>query len=139
LCRDQTVKCPEFSHEPTPLSRLILTFKYLVPVGIIIFSVLGLIFLGVATPTEAAALGALATLIVNIFMGRFNSRMLKASMKGSLEVTAMVLMIVAASKTFSSVLAFTNATDGMVEVVKDSVHPIGHPVAMQVIVVVLGC
>ena len=132
---------PNFHTEPTPFSRkLILTFKYLVPVGIIIFSVLGLIFLGVATPTEAAALGALATLIVNIFMGRFNSRMLKASMKGSLEVTAMVLMIVAASKTFSTVLAFTNATDGMVEVVKElAVHPLVILVAMQVIVVILGC
>ena len=132
---------PNFHTEPTPFSRkLILTFKYLVPVGIIIFSVLGLIFLGVATPTEAAALGALATLIVNIFMGRFNSRMLRASMKGSLEVTAMVLMIVAASKTFSTVLAFTNATDGMVEVVKGlAVHPLVILVAMQVIVVILGC
>jgi tripartite ATP-independent transporter DctM subunit len=132
---------PNFHTEPTPLSKkLILTLHYLVPVGVIIFSVLGLIFLGVATPTEAAALGALATLIVNIFMGRFNWRMLKASMKGSLEVTAMVLMIVAASKTFSSVLAFTNATDGMVEVVKGlAVHPLLILVAMQVIVVILGC
>jgi tripartite ATP-independent transporter DctM subunit len=142
LCAMIKPSCaPNFHTEPTPLSRkLILTFKYLVPVGIIIFSVLGLIFLGVATPTEAAALGALATLIVNIFMGRFSSRMLKASMKGSLEVTAMVLMIVAASKTFSTVLAFTNATDGMVEVVKGlAVHPIVILVAMQVIVVILGC
>ena len=110
------------------------------PVGIIIFSVLGLIFLGVATPTEAAALGALATLLVNIGMGRFNWRMLSASMKGSLEVTAMVLMIVAASKTFSSVLAFTNATDGMVELVtKLDIAPILVIIAMQIIVVVLGC
>jgi tripartite ATP-independent transporter DctM subunit len=142
LCAVIKPSCaPNFHTEPTPLSRkLILTFKYLVPVGIIIFSVLGLIFLGVATPTEAAALGALATLIVNIFMGRFNSRMLKSSMKGSLEVTAMVLMIVAASKTFSTVLAFTNATDGMVEVVKGlEVHPILILMAMQVIVVILGC
>ena len=142
LCAVIKPSCaPNFHTEPTPLSRkLILTFKYLVPVGIIIFSVLGLIFLGVATPTEAAALGALATLIVNIFMGRFNSRMLKSSMKGTLEVTAMVLMIVAASKTFSTVLAFTNATDGMVEVVKGlAVHPMVVLVAMQVIVVILGC
>jgi tripartite ATP-independent transporter DctM subunit len=142
LCAMIKPSCaPNFHTEPTPFSRkVILTLKYLVPVGIIIFSVLGLIFLGVATPTEAAALGALATLIVNIFMGRFNWRMLKASMKGSLEVTAMVLMIVAASKTFSTVLAFTNATDGMVEVVKGlAVHPIFILMAMQAIVVILGC
>lgn len=132
---------PDYRTEATPLSlKLLLTIKYLVPVGIIIFSVLGLIFLGVATPTEAAALGALATLLVNVFMGRFNWRMLKASMKGSLEVTAMVLMIVAASKTFSTVLAFTNATEGMVELVKGlAVNPILIIVAMQIIVVILGC
>jgi tripartite ATP-independent transporter DctM subunit len=142
LCAVIKPSCaPGYRTEPTTLSRkLVLTGKYLVPVGFIIFSVLGLIFLGVATPTEAAALGALATLVVNIFMGRFNWPMLKASMKGSLEVTAMVLMIVAASKTFSSVLAFTNATEGMVEMVQGlSVHPILILVSMQVIVVVLGC
>jgi tripartite ATP-independent transporter DctM subunit len=94
----------------------------------------------VATPTEAAALGALATLIVNIGMGRFNRKMLTASMKGSLEVTSMVLMIVAASKTFSSVLAFTNATDGMVELVTGlEIAPILVIIAMQIIVVILGC
>jgi len=142
LCAVIKPSCaPNYHTQATPLStKLILTVKYIVPVGIIIFSVLGLIFLGVATPTEAAALGALATLIVNVFMGRFNWKMLKASMKGSLEVTAMVLMIVAASKTFSTVLAFTNATDGMVEVVKGfTVHPLVILVAMQAIVVILGC
>jgi tripartite ATP-independent transporter DctM subunit len=142
LCAVIKPSCaPSYNTEPTPLStKLLLTGKYLVPVGIIIFSVLGLIFLGVATPTEAAALGALATLLVNVFMGRFNWRMLKASMKGSLEVTAMVLMIVAASKTFSSVLAFTNATDGMVELVtKLEIAPILVIIAMQIIVVILGC
>jgi tripartite ATP-independent transporter DctM subunit len=142
LCAVIKPSCaPNFRTEPTPLSmKLYLSVKYLLPVGLIIFSVLGLIFLGVATPTEAAAFGALSTLIVNIFMGRFNWRMLKASMKGSLEVTTMVLMIVAASKTFSTVLAFTNATDGMVELVTGlALHPILILIAMQVIVVVLGC
>jgi TRAP-type C4-dicarboxylate transport system permease large subunit len=52
----------------------------------------------------------------------------------------MVLMIVAASKTFSTVLAFTNATEGMVELVKGlAVNPILIIVAMQIIVVILGC
>jgi tripartite ATP-independent transporter DctM subunit len=142
LCAVIKPSCaPNFHTEPTPFSmKLYLTLKYLVPVGIIIFSVLGLIFLGVATPTEAAAFGALATLIINILMGRFNWRMLKASMKGSLEVTAMVLMIVAASKTFSTVLAFTNATDSMVALVNGlAISPYAVLVAMQVIVVVLGC
>jgi tripartite ATP-independent transporter DctM subunit len=142
LCAVIKPSCaPSFHTEPTPLSKkLALSFKYLVPVGLIIFAVLGMMFLGLATPTEAAALGALATVVVDIFMGRFNWRMLKASMKGTLEVTAMVFMIIAASKTFSSVLAFTNSTEAMVELVKGfAVHPIVILVGMQAIVAILGC
>ena len=132
---------PKFHSEPTPLAvKVALTFKYLIPVGFIIFSVLGMIFLGLATPTEAAALGALATLIVDLVMGRLSWRMIRASMKGSLEVTAMIFMIVAASKTFSAVLGYTNATDAMVEVIKGvEMAPIVILIAMQLIVVFLGC
>ena len=142
LCAVIKPSCaPSFHTEPTPLAtKLALTFKYLVPVGFIIFAVLGMMFLGLATPTEAAALGAMATIIINVFMGQFNFLMLKKTLKGTLEVTVMVLMIIAASKTFSSVLAFTNVTDSMVAMVKGlAFHPLGIMIAMQAIVVILGC
>jgi tripartite ATP-independent transporter DctM subunit len=132
---------PSYHTAPTPfVQKAVLTFKYLVPVGFIIFAVLGMMFLGLATPTEAAALGALATIIVSVAMGRFSYKMLKASVMGTLEVTAMVFMIVAASKTFSSVLAFTNATDGMVAMITSlEVNRYVILIAMQVIVGLLGC
>jgi tripartite ATP-independent transporter DctM subunit len=132
---------PSYHTAPTPfVQKAALTLKYLVPVGFIIFSVLGMMFLGLATPTEAAALGALATIIVAVAMGRFSFKMLKASVMGTLEVTVMVFMIVAASKTFSSVLAFTNATDGMVAMITSlEVNRYVILIAMQVIVGILGC
>ena len=132
---------PSYHTEPTPFVRkMALTFKYLIPVGFIIFAVLGMMFLGLATPTEAAALGALATIVVAVAMGRFSFRMLTASVKGTLEVTAMVFMIVAASKTFSSVLAFTNATDGMVAMVTGlHVSRFVILIGIMVIVGILGC
>ena len=105
---------PSYRTEITPVvTKLFLTAKYLLPVAFIIFMVLGLIILGIATPTEAAATGVAATLLVNLLYGRLDWPMLKASLRGSLEVTAMVFIIIAASKTFSSLLAFTNATDGL--------------------------
>ena len=132
---------PSFRTEATPLlTKFYLTAKYLLPVAFIIFMVLGLIILGVATPTEAAATGVAATFLVNIFYGRVNWKMLKASLKGSLEVTVMVFIIIAASKTFSSLLAFTNATDGLVDLIKGvAVHPIFILLFMQAIVAFMGC
>jgi len=132
---------PRFKTDPTPLgTKLFLTAKYLLPVAFIIFMVLGLIILGIATPTEAAATGAAATMLVNIVYGRFNRKMLTASLKGSLEVTVMVFMIIAASKTFSSILAFSGATTGLVNMVQGlNVHPLLILLGMMLIVALMGC
>ena len=131
---------PSYETAPTPLMELLfLTVKYILPVGFIVFSVLGVILLGLATPTEAAALGAMATLVVNLFYRKLSWQTLVDSVKGTVSLTAMVFMILAASKTFSSVLAFTNATDGMIELVQGcQLHPILIIVAMQLIVVGMG-
>ena len=132
---------PPFRSEATPLARkLFLTAKYILPMGFIIFMVLGLIILGFATPTEAAATGVLATMLVSFAYRRFTWQMLQKSLKGSLEVTVMVFMIIAASKTFSSILSFSGASSGLVDMVKGlEVHPIIIMVTMQIIVALMGC
>lgn len=120
--------------------KLFLTLKHLVPIAFIIFMVIGVIVLGLATPTEAAASGAIATVIVSIAYKRFTWQMVKASLKGSTEITVMVFMIIAASKTFSSVLAYTGASGGLTRLVEGlSVHPLLILIVMQVIVGILGC
>jgi len=129
---------------PVPLTslgeKLFLTVKHLVPIAFIIFMVIGVIVLGLATPTEAAASGAIATVLVSIAYKRFTWQMVKASLKGSTEITVMVFMIIAASKTFSSVLAYTGASGGLTRLVEGlSVHPLLILIVMQVIVGILGC
>jgi len=115
------------------------TIKYVLPLGFIIFMVLGLMLLGVATPTEAASTGALATMLVTAVYGRLTWKMLKASLIGTLDISIMVFMIIAASNTFSSLLAFTGATRGLLSVVENlNVPPLVVLIGMQLIVFVMG-
>jgi tripartite ATP-independent transporter DctM subunit len=120
-------------------TKVLGTITYVLPLGFVIFMVLGVMLLGLATPTEAAASGAMATLLVTVLYKRFNWTMLKAALTGTLEITIMVFMIIAASNTFSSILAFSGATRGLLEVVKGlEVHPLFLLLGMQLTVFVLG-
>jgi tripartite ATP-independent transporter DctM subunit len=113
---------------------------YVLPLASIIFSVLGLMILGVATPTEAAASGALVTLAVAACYGRLTMKMVVDSLVGTLEITIMVFMIIAASNTFSSLLAYTGATSGLVATVQGlQVSPLMILLGMNIVVIIMGC
>jgi len=131
---------PRYEYKPVSImEKCKATVRYVLPLGFIIFMVLGLMLLGLATPTEAAASGAVATLAVILFYRRFCLSMLKETLTGTLDITIMVFMIIAASNTFSSLLAFTGATQGLLEVVKElKLPPILILIGMQVAVFVLG-
>jgi tripartite ATP-independent transporter DctM subunit len=114
--------------------------KHLLPIAFIIFAVIGVIILGLATPTEAAASGTIATFFVTLFYRRFNWQVLKASLKGSIEIWVMVFMIIAGSSTFSSILAYTGASRGLMGLVEGlEVHPVLILIGMQIIIAFLGC
>jgi tripartite ATP-independent transporter DctM subunit len=85
------------------------------PMSFIIFNVMGLMMLGWATPTEAAAFGAAAVVILGFVYRCMTWRALVRSVKGALRVTVMSFMIILASSTFSQILAFSGASSGMIE------------------------
>ncbi|AJY48961.1 MULTISPECIES: TRAP transporter large permease subunit [Halomonadaceae] len=84
------------------------------PFSIIIFSVLGLIMLGVATPSESAATGVLGAMLVAVYYRRFTLDMAKQAILSSLGISAMIIAILACSKLFSQLLSFAGATSGLV-------------------------
>ena len=80
------------------------------PTAIIIMAVLGSIFLGIAPPTEAAAVGALASVLLAIGYRRFNFQVLKDTVTQSMQVSSMIYLIGALS--FAYVGVFIGAGCG---------------------------
>lgn len=86
----------------------------LIPPLILILGVLGTIFLGVATPTEASACGAALALILTAFYGNFSLKMVKESVIGCLKTSAMCFFIMIAANSFCAVF-FALGGDTMIE------------------------
>lgn len=75
----------------------------MLPPLVLIFLVLGTIFLGIATPTEGGALGAVGALILAALHQRLNFSMLKQAMDSTMKLTSFVVFILIGSTVFSLV------------------------------------
>jgi len=82
---------------------LIQIFKALIPPLFLIIAVLGSIFTGIASPTEAAAVGALGATILTIFRKRLNLKTLKSVMQETTFLTCMVFIILVGATCFGLV------------------------------------
>ena len=84
------------------------TFVMIPPLALI-FLVLGTIFLGIATPTEGGAMGAVGALVMAIARGRLNLKLMRQAMDSTMKLSCFVLFILIGATVFS--LAF-QAVDG---------------------------
>jgi tripartite ATP-independent transporter DctM subunit len=132
---------PSYDVASVPLSeKLIGLVKYVLPLSIIVFLVVGVIFVGVATPTEAAALGALGSFGMAWAYGGVSWGGMIEALKGTVRISVMMLTIMAAAITFSQILAFSGATRGLLQFVTDlPVAPLVLVILMQIVVLFLGC
>ncbi len=131
---------PSFKVEPVPWSeKLRAGVRHILPLGFIIFSVVGVIFVGLATPSEAAASGAFATFVLAAARRRMTWQVFKRSIVGSLEISVMLLLIISGAMAFTQILAFTGATEGLVNLVLSiEASPLVVVGLMILMVVVLG-
>ena len=117
-CRLQPSIAPAYDVPHIPLKEKIIdTVRYILPLGFIIFLVVGVILIGIATPSEAAATGALSTFILAAIYKRMNWQVAKKTLSGSLQVTIMIFMILVGAKAFGQVLARSGASAGFVQFV----------------------
>jgi tripartite ATP-independent transporter DctM subunit len=120
--------------------KVMATVRYLLPLGLIVFMVIGFIFLGVATPTEAAATGTLGSFILALLYKRLTWETMKKAVMGTVRVTTMIFMIIIVSSTYGEILAFTGAASGMTNFITQlSISPMIIVVGMLVVILVLGC
>jgi tripartite ATP-independent transporter DctM subunit len=104
-CHIKPEEAPLYDVPHVPLrEKVVATLQYLLPLGLIVFMVIGFIFLGVATPTEAAATGTLGSFILALIYRRLNWEILKKSVYGTVKVTAMIFMIIIVSSTYGQIL-----------------------------------
>lgn len=77
--------------------------KAIVPPLVLVFLILGSIFAGIASPTEAGAVGAVGACVLAAFNGRLNLKMLRSAAKDTARITSLVIMILFCSSFFSAV------------------------------------
>jgi len=85
--------------------------KGMVPSVVLIFLVLGTIFLGLATPTEAGAMGAVGAVALAVMNRRFSWTLLRQAMSNTMRITAMVIFILIGATVFS--LVFQGVDGGL--------------------------
>lgn len=109
------------------------------PMGLVVFCVIGLILLGWATPTESAAFGVVSVVVLAALYRSLTFTAIAKALKGSLAVTAMMFLIILGSSTFSQILAFSGATQGLLAWATDfEISRYAMLLALLVILIVLG-
>jgi len=94
-----------------------LMMVYVLPLISIFVVVVGAMSGGWATPTESAALGAIATLLLALAYRALTLAALRAALGGTVAITGMILFIILGATTFSQILSFSGATDGLVSAI----------------------
>jgi len=139
-CALQPSIAPKYDVLVPPLSeRLHSTIKYILPLGLILFLVIGAMIIGFATPSEAAALGAIGCYFLAFLYGKLNWKLIKTTLINTLRITVMIFIIIAGALAYAQILAFSGASRGLIEFTLGlPLSPILVILTMQVILLILG-
>ena len=132
---------PAFEHEEVPLwERVKPLLLYVAPLVLIFVVVVAAMAAGWATPTEAAAIGAVATVAVAWIYRALTWSNLMGALLGTAGISGIILFIIIGATTFSQILTFSGATNGMVDAIRQAgfgAWPV--LIAMMLVLLFLGC
>jgi tripartite ATP-independent transporter DctM subunit len=113
--------------------------QYVVPLVSIFAVVVASMSAGWATPTESAAIGAFATMVLALLYGSLSVKNLLQALLGTAAISGMILFIIVGATTFSQVLSFSGASNGLVELIAGlGLSPLAVIAAMLLLLVFLG-
>ncbi len=113
--------------------------RYVLPLVSIFIVVIGAMSGGIATPTESAALGALATMALAAVYGALSFAAMAKALHGTIAISGMILFIILGATTFSQILSFSGATEGIVSAVfGQELSPFAILAGMMALLIFLG-
>src|SRR5690349_10525141 len=113
--------------------------QYVLPLVSIFVVVVASMSAGWATPTESAAIGALFTMVLALAYRALNAQNLLKALRGTAAISGMILFIIVGATTFSQILSFSGAINGMVDIIAGLGLPTGAVIlAMMLLLVFLG-
>ena len=112
----------------------------ILPTAGLIFLVLGLIYLGVSTPTEAAMIGVAGAVLTSVFYRTFTIKMIRESMMGTIRTSCMLFLIMMMATILSSTVAYLKIPTGLARIVTEAnLSPGALFVMVSILYVALGC
>lgn len=109
------------------------------PIGIFLV-VVGSIYAGLATPTEAASLGVVAAMILAAFNGKLTLTMLRLAIEGTMRTTSMIMLIILAAVFLNFVLSIIGLTTALTAFVTGlGLSPFQTMLLIIAVLVLLGC
>jgi len=107
----------------------------IIPPLLLMFSVLGSIFAGIASPTESAAFGVIGAIILSVINKSLNFEMIKYASLGSVKLSGMIFMILIASTAFSLVFNELGGTDAIVEFFHEDIGNVWFFIAISMLII----
>jgi len=130
---------------PAPDARLTLLQKlhesrHLIPVVLLIIAVLGSIYAGVATATEAAAIGVVGSLLLSVVQGSLNWQTFTQSLLGATRLYCMIALILAGAAFLTLSMGYIGLPRHLAEYIASlGLSPVWLIVALTLFYIVLGC
>lgn len=101
--------CPPIEVNENKRAILVQAIKDIVPPLLLIVTVLGSIFTGIATPTESSAIGAVGAVVLSIFYNSFSFSKINDVSKETVKVTSMIFAVLLGATAFSMVFSYSGS------------------------------
>jgi tripartite ATP-independent transporter DctM subunit len=123
-----------------PFKRKVTMLTGLILPGLIVIAVLGTIYLGIATPTEAAGTGSIGAIISAAIYRKLNWKMIRDAAIRTMKVTCMLIWLFFGASAIIGFYTLAGGTDFVTKALLGlNLGPIGTLIVMQIIWMILGC